>query len=209
MLKTFLLTIKTFTIMAKTTSVRQYSRTINNDATAFDEWSEGTKIFFLHPEDIGCETTLASRNNETGKSYFNGHLVLTKYGDTIVLRSLTAMLLNGYFSIFDEDRPQRNHDATKALGALQQSVFMPANKNRVACIVDNIYEGRGKWSRKSDETTIIALGLSYIDETYKVDNDNIVIDGAEYPIADIQRYVKEINAKAEDDAKAWNAQNEE
>lgn len=195
--------------MAKTTSVRQYSRTINNDATAFDEWSKGTKIYFLHPDDIGCETTLASRNNETGKSYFNGHLVLTKYGDTIVLRSLTAMLLNGYFSIFDEDRPQRNHDATKALGALQQSVFMPANRNRVACIVDNIYEGRGKWSRKSEETTIVALGLDYINETYEVNGDNIVIDGAIYPIADIQRYVAEINAKAEDDAKAWNAQHSE
>lgn len=195
--------------MAKTTSVRQYSRTINNDATAFDEWSKGTKIYFLHPDDIRCETTLASVNHETGKSYFNGHLVLTKYGDTLVLRSLTAMLLNGYFSIFEEDRPQRNHDATKALGALQQSVFKPANRNKIACIVDNIYEGRGKWSRKSEETNISALGLSYIDETYEIDDDNIVIDGVKYPIADIQQYVAEINAKAEDDAKAWNSQHSE
>lgn len=195
--------------MAKTTSVRQYSRTINNDATAFDEWSEGTKIYFLHPDDIGCETTLASRNNETGKSYFNGHLVLTKFGDTLVLRSLTAMLLNGYFSTFEEDRPQRLHDATKSLGALQQSVFMPANRNRSACVVDKIYEGRGKWSRKSDETTIMALGLSYIDESYKVENGNIVIDGVSYAIADIQNYVSEINAKAKADADAWNSQNSE
>lgn len=195
--------------MAKTTSVRQYSRTIDNSAMAFDEWTEGTKIYFLHPEDIGCDTTLASRNNDNGKSYFNGHLILTKYGDTIVLRSLTAMLLNGYFSCFDEDRPQRNHDATKSLGALQQSVFMPANRNRVACVVEKIYEGRGKWSRKSDETTILALGLSYIDENYKLDNDNIVIEGLSYPIADIQQYVKEINAKAKADADAWNEQNSE
>lgn len=195
--------------MAKTNSVRQYSRTINHDSIAFDEWSEGTKVFFLHPEDIGCETTISSLNHETGKSYFNGHLVLTKYGDTIVLRSLTTLLLNGYFSLFEEDRPQRNHDATKALGALQHSVFLPANRNRVACIVDNIYEGRGKWSRKSEETTITSLGLSYIDENYEVDGDNIVIDGASYAIADIQNYVSEINAQAKADADAWNAQNSE
>lgn len=195
--------------MAKTTSVRQYSRTINNNSIAFDEWSEGTKIFFLHPEDISCETTLASRNNETGKSYFNGHLVLTKYGDTLVLRSLTAMLLNGYFSFEEEERPQRHYDATKSLGALQQSVFMPAPRNRVACVVEKVFEGRGKWSRKSDETSILALGLSYIDETYKVDGDNIVIDGAFYAIADIKQYVAEITAKAEEDAKAWTAQNSE
>lgn len=195
--------------MAKTNSVRQYSRTINNDSIAFDEWTTDTKIFFLHPDDIGCDTTLASVNHETGKSYFNGHLVLTKNGDTIVLRSLTAMLLNGYFSFDEEERPQRHYDATKALGALQHSVFLPAPRNRVACVVEKVFEGRGKWSRKSDETSILALGLSYIDETYEIDNDNIVIDGISFAIADIKQYVNEIITKAKADADAWKNQNSE
>lgn len=194
--------------MAKTNSVRAYSRTINNDAIAFDEWTAGTKIFFLHPNDIGCETTLASIKHETGKSYFNGHLVLAKNGNTIILRSLTAMLLNGYF-VGDIERPQRDHEATKALGALQQSVFMPANRNRVACIVSKVYEGRGKWSRKSELSSIMALGLDYIQESYKVDNDNIVIEGVSFAIADIKQYVNEINTKAQVDAVAWKNQNSE
>jgi hypothetical protein len=193
--------------MAKTNSERKYSRTIDNNALAFDEWSKGTKVFFLHPDDIGCDTTIASRNNDTKKTYFNGHLVLAKHGNTIILRSLTALLLNGYFSQ-TERRPQRKHDATKALGAFQQSVFMPAGTNRVAVVVDEIYEGKGKWSVKSEENDIVALGLDYINESYKVDGDNIVIDDVKYPIADIQQYVADIRAKAEADAAAWDAETE-
>lgn len=194
--------------MAKTSSEKsKYSRTIDNNAMAFDEWSKDTKVFFLHPDDIGCDTTIASRNNDTKKTYFNGHLVLAKHGDTVILRSLTALLLNGYFAQ-TERRPQRKHSATKALGAFQASVFMPANLNRVACIVKDIYEGRGKWSVKSDDSDIVALGLDYIEESYKVDGDNIVIDNVKFPIADIQQYVADLMAKAEADAAAWDAENE-
>ena len=194
--------------MAKTSSEKlKYSRTIDNNAMAFDEWAKDTKVFFLNPTDIGCDTTLASRNNDTKKTYFNGHLVLAKHGDTVILRSLTALLLNGYFAL-SERRPQRKHNATKALGAFQASVFMPANTNRVSVIVTDIYEGRGKWSVKSDESDIIALGLDYIEESYQIDGDNIVIDGVKFPIADIQQYVADIKAKAEADAAAWDAENE-
>lgn len=194
--------------MAKTSSEKsKYSRTIDNNALAFDEWSKDTKVFFLNPNDIGCDTTLASRNNDTKKTYFNGHLVLAKNGDTVILRSLTALLLNGYFAL-SERRPQRKHNATKALGAFQASVFMPANTNRVACIVKDIYEGRGKWSVKSEESDIIALGLDYIEESYKVEGDNIVIDNVKFPIADIKQYVADIKTKADADAAAWDAENE-
>jgi hypothetical protein len=85
---------------------------------------------------------------------------------------------------------------------------MPANTNRVAVVVNDIYEGKGKWSVKSEENDIIALGLDYIQESYKVDGDNIVVEGVAFPIADIQQYVADIKAKAEADAAAWDAETE-
>ena len=121
--------------MAKSYSY-QYTRNIDTVYITYNDWDVDTKIFFLHPDDIGCETTICMVNNENGKTYFNGHLVLAKHRDAIFIRSLSRILLNGYFDGYDEQRPQRNHEASKALGALQASVFAPANRNRIACIVD-------------------------------------------------------------------------